>query len=202
MKKSLFIAFICLCAFFCSQAQHFTNGAGISLIHDETKYSRENPYMAIAYTPGVTFKENREYAYSINAPIRIGYSKYYYNQTYGNASVTDDWKSYIVQVPLMLNFNYGAGSSQKARGRVGFFGGAGYAAQYRAYDEVYTDTYNEIRISGNTSEFSTNIALNAGIRFAVGRSYRRKNLELGVGYFVGVTGETHQLLNFHFLFNF
>jgi|GEM_PF-1858682 len=201
MKKSLFIALLCISAFFTSQAQHFTNGLGISLIHDETKYSKDNPYIALAYTPGVTFKENSKYAYSINAPLRAGYSKYYYNQTYGTVSVIDDWKSFIFQVPLLFNFNYGAGSSQKARGKVGFFGGAGYAAQVRTYEETYTDTYNSVLIKNNTTEFSTNVALNTGIRFTIGRSYRRRNLELGMAYFVGVTGDTHNLLNFHLLFN-
>jgi hypothetical protein len=202
MKKSLFIALICLIAFLTGQAQHFTNGLGVALICDETKFSRENPYIAIAYTPGYTFIENRKYAYSINAPLRIGYSKYYYNATYENSVVTDDWKSYIFQLPLMFNFNYGAGSSQKARGHVGFFGGAGYAMQYRTYQETYIDTYNQNRITGNTSEFSTGIAINGGVRFAVGRAYRRKNIELGLAYVAGVTGETHNLLNFHVLFNF
>ncbi|SFW73879.1 hypothetical protein [Chitinophaga sancti] len=202
MKKSLLIALLCLSAFFTSQAQHFTNGLGIALIHDETKYSKDNPYIALAYTPGFTFKENSKYSFSINAPVRIGYAQYYYTQTYGSVTVSDDWKSYLFQVPLMFNFNYGAGSSQKARGRIGFFGGAGIAAQYRTYDEVYIDTYNSVHIIKNSSEFSTNVAINAGIRFAIGRSYRRRNLELGTALLVGVTGETHDLFNYHVLFNF
>ncbi|WP_343691640.1 hypothetical protein [Chitinophaga sp.] len=202
MKKSPFIILICLFAFFNGQAQHFTHGLGISLMHDETRFSRQHPYFALAYTPGFTFMENKKYAFSINAPLRVGYASYYYNATYGNAVVSDDWTSYIVQLPFMFNFNYGAGSSQKSRNRVGFYGGAGYGIQYRTYQETYIDTYNNTRITGDSTEFSTGVALNGGVRFAVGRSYRRRNIEVGLAYVAGITGVTHQLFNVHALFNF
>lgn len=202
MKKSLFIALICLSTFLTGQAQHFTNGLGVALIHDETKYSKDNPNISIAYTPGWTFGENRKYALSVNAPLRVGYSRYYYNAAADGVQVTDNWKSYIIQLPLMFNFNYGAGSSQKARNRVGFFVGAGYAAQYRIYKESYSDNITGANYKATATEFSTGVAFNGGIRFAVGKSYRRRNIELGMGYMVGLTGETHDLVSYHILYNF
>lgn len=200
MKKSLLISLFCVTAFLTCHAQHFTNGLGISVLHDETRYSGNNPYIGIAYTPGVTFLENRQYAFSITAPFRAGYASTYFYQNANDTVVIDDWQSVIVQLPVLFNFAYGAGSSQKARARFGFYGGVGYGVQMRYYHEAYQ--FNEIKSTVTSSAFSTGAAFSAGVRLAVGRSYRRRNIEAGVGYLVGVTGENHNIISYHVLFNF
>ncbi|WP_343672101.1 hypothetical protein [Chitinophaga sp.] len=200
MKKSLFITLLCVTAFFTCHAQHFTHGLGISVLHDESRFSTNHPYIGLAYTPGITFSETRKFAFSVTAPFRAGYSSSYFYADTNNIVISDDWQSVIVQLPLLFNFNYGAGSSQKARARVGFFGGAGYGVQMRYYHEKVT--FGEDITTGSTTAFSTGAAFNAGIRLAVGNSYRRKNIEAGIGYFVGVTGEDHNIISFHCLYNF
>ncbi|WPQ66359.1 hypothetical protein SIO70_15985 [Chitinophaga sancti] len=200
MKKSLLISLFCVTAFLTCHSQHFTNGLGISILHDETNYSGNNPYIGIAYTPGVTFLETRKYALSITAPLRVGYASTYFSQNSNDTIVIDDWQSVIVQLPVLFNFAYGAGSSQKAPARFGFFGGVGYGVQLRYYHEVYQ--FNETKSIGTSSPFSTGAAFSAGIRLAVGRTYRRKNIELGAGYLLGITGEDHNIISYHVLFNF
>ena len=133
MKKLLFSVFaICLSHFAISQT--FMQGVGINVVTQSSTGSTADPVGAIMYSPRVNFMETGNTSFSIGIPLSFGISGTYNSQNYD-----DNTLGLMLDVPLMFNYNYGAGSTKEAEDKFGFFAGVGFGYhtnQYTATDKV------------------------------------------------------------------
>lgn len=188
MKKSLLFSALLLCAS-AGFSQKFINGVGVCAF--STGGAGYSTFITggITYSPRVNIYSDENSAVSIGLPISfgIGYSSH---ESDGTASA-----SAVVNMPLVLNYNLGCGSTRQNESRIGFFagGGFGYHVAARATDDGYAD-------NNTTTVESFGPVANAGIRFAVGRGVH--NIELKVSYMKGLDTSKSDIFGLAGIFNF
>lgn len=97
----------------------------------------------------------------------------------------------LVQVPLMVNFNGGAGSSKDNEERFGYFFGGGFGYHSTGIGEFEgSKTYSK----------GLGSAANAGVRFAVGSN--QKNIEVRFSYMKGLKDYKPSMFGLNAAFNF
>jgi hypothetical protein len=198
MKRIFLLAFLCLAGVKASQAQHFSHGLGVGIFVEDGNGSYVKASYTFTYSPRISFAETDKTSLSVGIPLNIGFSGaddgiYASNGSY---KIEDNLR-YTINVPLMLNFNIGAGSSPACQERMGFFVGAGYAYNVGTTDQEVVGTPYHVY----ETESSTGPAANIGLRIGIGYK-KRRNIEIRTSYMRGVTSYKPHVLGINCLFNF
>jgi len=187
-------------------SQSFQHGVGVGFfidkISDEDIDGRVN--FGLLYNPRFNFVETRSLSLSIGVPLTIGFSGgYSANYSTNGDSYHENTIGYMFHAPLMLNLNLGGGSSKKSNRMFGGFFGGGYGfytantSKIERHDE-YWNLVSVDEIGGSTM----GPAVNAGMRFGVGRLNQKKSVEVRFSYFRGTTDYKLSLFGLNAGFNF
>ena len=107
MKK--FLALFVLCSLFhLSYSQRFINGIGACVFSTSGSGFSSFVTGGITYSPRVNLTESDQSTISIGIPISIGIS--YSGNSSGASSA-----SAVVNIPLVVNYNYGCGSTRQMK---------------------------------------------------------------------------------------
>lgn len=200
MKKVFLLAAICLAGVKASQAQHFTHGVGVGIFVEDAKMTDAKGSFGFTYSPRLSFAEAEKTSLSIGIPLNVGLSGSY-NAVYSNYGYYEEnTLGYMINVPLMFNFNFGAGSARGCKDRMGFFIGAGYAYHVGSVFEQFVDEYG-YEYTDSETKSSTGPAANIGMRIGVGYK-KKRNIEIRTSYMKGVSSYKPHVFGVNCLFNF
>jgi hypothetical protein len=189
MKKVFFSAlFLCLSCIAFSQT--FMHGVGVNtMVQTASGYSTQ-VVGGLMYSPRISFMETDNTSLSVGIPLSIGFSAHYSTNGYDETNSL----GLVFDAPLILNFNYGAGSSKETESRFGLFVGGGFGyhtSQYTASD-AYLDVSDKMSGFGPVG--------NAGIRFGVGN--HSHNVEIRFSYMKTLDITKSSIVGIGGLFNF
>lgn len=197
MKKILFLAACGLTFSLSTVAQHFRNGIGAGFFVEDAPYSDAKVAFSFTYAPTLFFAEREHTSFSVGIPIslgvHIGTSNAYYYDDYVEYSRVDG--GLMMDIPAIVNFNYGAGAIKGGHDKWGFFVGGGYG--YHLSTEQYFDDYYDETFTN----YTFGITGNAGFRIALGQR-RRHNIEVKFSYMKGLTNYKPDVYGVNCLFNF
>ncbi len=188
MKKLIFSA----CAFCLSSfgfAQTFMHGVGVNTFVQSASGFSTQVTGGIIYSPRISFMETDNTSLSVGIPLSIGVSASY-NTSYDGSSSA----SVMFDAPLIVNFNYGAGSSKETENRFGFFAGGGFG--YHSSEYSSSDGYDDY--GEKMSGFGP--VGNAGIRIGVGSGSH--NIEIRLSYMKTLDTSKSNVFGIGGLFNF
>lgn len=193
MKKIIFSLSL-IFSVFSASSQSFMHGAGVGFIASNTSVSdaKTKIYFTLHYYPQVAFLENESFSLSAGIPFTLGLSgTYSANYSTRGDSYEENTLLALVQIPLMVNFNGGAGSSKDNEERFGYFVGGGFGYHSTGIDEFEgTKTYSK----------GVGPAANAGVRFAVGSN--QKNIEIRLSFMKGLKDYKPSMFGLNAAFNF
>jgi len=191
MMKLFFSALTILFSQF-TFSQTFLHGVGVVTFIESAPGYSTGATGGITYSPKINFMESGNTSLSLGIPFSIGFSGSYSYSTYGGESNT---LGLMLDAPLILNFNVGAGSGKESESRIGFFagGGFGYHASSFSGSDFYGDNYSD-KVSG----FGP--VGNLGIRIAVGR--KSKNVEIRLSYMKTTDISKSNIFGIGGIFNF
>ncbi|MBC6490121.1 hypothetical protein ACFSQD_07320 [Flavihumibacter stibioxidans] len=197
--KKLLIAALALFALTKTNAQSFMHGAGTGLSVVTMKNGDPSAYGTLLYSPRLTVMETETSSITVGIPLTLGLAgSYSYDNYYGESSDIQ----YLVNAPLMVNLNIGAGSSPITEDRFGFFIGGGFGINYGNYlvdDVIIVDGFEYYdQVSKNVTTYGP--AANAGVRIGVGR--QTKNIEILLSYMKGINETKPNTFGLACLFNF
>jgi outer membrane protein W len=197
MKKILVLAACGLSLSLTSFAQHFRNGLGVGIYVEDAPYDDTKVGLSLTYSPTLFFAEQEKTSFSVGIPISLGVhagttGDYFYN---GYNEYTRVSAGVMVDIPAIVNFNYGAGAVMGSRDKWGFFVGGGYG--YHMTTQQYVGDSYEETFTNNTF----GITGNAGFRIGLG-TRRRHNLEVKFSYMKGLTDYKPNVYGVNCLFNF
>jgi len=201
MKRILPVLTLCL---FVSAAysQTFRQGVGLSA-HCGFLSNEDNDLTfssALNYTPRFHFMEKKNISLSVGLPVSVGFSGgYSYDGDFEEYDSNDD-VNFMINAPLMIDFNWGAGANRETKKRFGLFVGVGAGFHYGDFLERKYDADNLYYYTQNRSVASFGHAVNFGMRFATGR--RQKNIELRFSIHDGVNKPRATVLGVGTHFNF
>jgi hypothetical protein len=126
MKKNLVLTVCILSSAFTSLAQRFGHGIGVATFtyHDNV-YDKEKG-IAITYSPVFFFAEGRKTSFSAGMPVMLGVSNgiFGYKGYLADGTYRESTHNFMLNLPVIINFNIGAGAVKDA-GYYGFFIGTG-----------------------------------------------------------------------------
>ncbi len=202
--KRLLVALTFITLVQSASSQTFLHGAGVGFnySHPKSGLVDSKVYFTLHYYPQVTFVENESFSVSAGIPLTVGLTGTF------NASYSSRGDSYeentlftLVQIPLMVNFNGGAGSTKENEQRFGYFLGGGFGYHSTGIDDVMlTDEFgNDI---GTKKVYSKGFgpAANAGVRFAVGS--HQKTIEIRASFMQGLKDYKPGMFGLNAAFNF
>lgn len=198
MKKLLCSAVLSF-FIFSAYSQSFMHGVGVSIFVTKVPQTDVGAFGGVTYSPRINFVETESLSLSAGIPLSIGMSgNYYYTDMNGYSS---DYNSlrFMMNAPMIINLNLGAGSTKENEDRFGFFVGGGYGYHFGDFNVIKSDEY------GYTYQDNTTIgvhgpAANIGIRIAVGS--HRKNIETRLSYMKGINEAKPSIFGMAALFNF
>jgi hypothetical protein len=164
-------------------SQTFTPEMGLNYMFQPTSW-KDQRSCGIIYSPRLNFYECKNSSFSIGFPLTFGWSDF------RNVQIT------TVDIPLEIDYNFGAGSVKGSRRRLGYFAGVGYGFHLNnvPFDPAYSpynyfSLYSSFRgvvgstglaLSGWEAISSFGPTLNAGFRIATG--HRGKTIEFRLSY--------------------
>jgi hypothetical protein len=175
-------------------SQSFMQGAGVAIFVANVNNSDPAVVAGLTYSPRFNFVEMENMSVSVGVPLTVGVSGYYNSMDDENSSL-----SFMVNVPLMINLNVGAGSTKENERRFGFFVGAGFGYHLGSFTTNTTDGYGD-EFSSYSAKSSYGPAANAGVRIAVGSHH--KNIEIRLSYLKGIDVNSVNAYGVATLFNF
>jgi hypothetical protein len=171
-------------------SQTFLYGIGIGSMIQTQSISRRIGSFIFTNSFRFSFIEKDKSSFSIDLPSTVGFSSTYRGQG------PDLTLGIMIDAPLLLSFNYGAGSKRVSNSRFGFFAGAGFG--YHRNEYSYTDdNFNHVRSQIN----GFGPAGNTGFRFAVGRNLQH-DIEIRFSYMKMMDGYKTNIFGIGCLFNF
>jgi hypothetical protein len=190
MKKLFLIVAICM-IYANTFSQRIQHGVGFGVLGDHVKDVDLNGSFDVIYSPKINLTETSLMSVSIGIPLSISFCEAQSAESDPGITVLPLESSKLrimVHVPLMLNLNFGAGSSEKSSKRFGGFIGGGYA--YCNYTKTNLLLYDKegnqyTRALGGST---TGPAANGGICFRVHKHHVR-DLVLRLNYYKGLTGD-------------
>lgn len=200
MRKILVSLFIIISVQQAS-SQTFLHGAGVGFAVANSKTAGQDAkvFGTFHYYPQVTFVESETYSVSAGIPLTVGLSgSYSANFSSRGDSYEENSLLAMLQMPLMVNFNGGAGSTKETEQRFGYFigGGFGYHSTGIGY---YTDEFGN-ELDGKQYSKGFGPAANAGVRFAVGSN--QKNIEVRFSFMKGLKDAKPSVFGLNAAFNF
>lgn len=198
MKKLILAA---ATLFFSSQAfnQTFLHGAGTGFAVSTMKNAETGVFGTLMYNPRVTVMETEYSSLTVGIPLTLGLAgSYSYSSYYGEESDI----RYMLNAPLILNMNWGAGSSKITEDRFGFFLGGGFGVNTGSYvvEETIVDGQFEYLTQVKKNLTTYGPAANAGVRFGVGS--QTKNIEVLLSYMKGINEGKPNHFGLQAVFNF
>ncbi len=183
-------------------SQTFRHGVGLGVYGSFLSKNDGDPsiFSSINYTPRFHFMEKENTSLSIGLPIAIGFAgSYSYSTDYYDDYYESDFR-FMVNAPLMVDFNWGAGATRETEKRFGLFAGIGAGFHYGDFVEDYTnpDDFYTYRRTRSVTSFGP--AANLGMRFAVGK--RQKNVEVRFSYHGGLNSPRANVIGAGAHFNF
>ena len=197
MKK---INFLVVLVFVASTAfsQSFMHGAGVSFLFGKTSEADLSFYGGLTYSPRFNFLETESISVSVGLPLSVGISGSY-NYTISNGeSYEENTLGFMVNAPIMLSLNGGAGSTKENESRFGYFFGGGFGYHYGKYNLSEALSFDDPPRKVEPSTIGP--AANAGFRIAVGS--HMKNIEGRFSYMKGITNAKPHIFGMAVLFNF
>jgi len=197
MKKGLLFLIIATLSAGAAFSQSFMHGAGLNVFVATAPGGKASVNGGVSYSPRFNFIEQEDMSVSVGIPFTVGVSGSYsanYNSQYGSSS--SNTLSVMLNAPLMVNLNMGAGSTKETESRFGYFVGAGFGYHYGTYNISDILDYEE-----TSSKFSTVGPVgNAGVRFGVGRGSH--NIEVRLQYMKGINDVKPNIYSVGAAFNF
>lgn len=191
MKKIYLLAFFTH-LFSVSFSQKLIHGIGTGLLVEKIRGIDPELSFLFTYSPRINVSETQSMSLSLGIPLSIGIGGSF-DQGY-----TGDYTAYTfwINTPLILNVNFGAGSTKQNKEKVGFFAGGGFAQQFGLH------TSGDYTVGNSSSTTSTyGPTGNIGFRFAVGS--HQKNIETKMSYMRGIGGDYEaDIYSLQVLFNF
>ncbi|MCO5240004.1 MAG: hypothetical protein M9904_08105 [Chitinophagaceae bacterium] len=191
MKKTI-LFFVFALSIYSASSQSFMHGAGVGFLVSNPSNADTKVFATLHYYPQVAFVQTGAFSVSAGIPLTVGLTGSY------NAGYSSNGGSYeentllgLIQVPLMVNFNGGAGSSKENEQRVGYFIGGGFGYHSTGIGE-FDDKKHYTKGFGP--------AANAGLRFAVGS--HQKNIEARLSYMKGLKDFKPSMFGLNAAFNF
>jgi hypothetical protein len=143
------------------KSNYFAHSAGF-IFFGATEYFSAG----VVYSPRINFLILSEKStFSVGTHLGLGANFNYSSDSRGNSSSSS---SYAVDLPLMIEYNFGNAATRNANTKFGGFAGAGYGWHNatRGFFTTYTGSAQpedaDLHISG--------LAVNAGFRFPLGRT--------------------------------
>lgn len=200
MKKLLLLAVIALSCIQPALAQRFKHGVGTLIAVETADYMDSKANFGITYSPALFFAEQGNTSFSVGIPVSVGFSEGYdTDDDYIGGYYSSTSIGWMVDVPVIVNFNYGAGARKGGSQRWGFFVGGGYG--YHLSTENYYLYYDNNGDYPSTSNSTLGITGNAGFRIGMGRHHRH-NLEIKFSYMKGMTDYKPNVYGVNCIFNF
>jgi hypothetical protein len=180
-------------------SQSFMHGAGAGVFLHSEPNTNATAAFVLTYSPRINFLETKELSVSAGIPLSVGFSGSY---SYGGSPYFGPNESntpgFMINAPLIINLNVGAGSTKENEKRFGFFvgGGLGYHYGNDAKEGIDGDyvTY------GGYYGSSIGPAGNIGLRLAVGS--HQKNIETRFSYMKAISESKIAAYGITALFNF
>ena len=196
MKKLFFLALL-VCSIGTGFAQSFMHGVGAGILFGKTENADLSLYGGVTYSPRFNFIETESMSVSVGVPLTLGFSGSYSYSNYNGDVYEESDFGFMINAPLMINLNGGAGSTKENESRFGYFFGGGFGYHYGKYNlSEIIDPYEETSPAGGT----VGPAANAGFRIAVGS--HMKNIEGRFSYMKGITNAKPHVFGMAVLFNF
>lgn len=199
MKRLLVLAVISLSCTHFALAQRFKQGVGTLIAVETAAYMDTKANFGITYSPALFFAEQGNTSFSAGIPVSVGFNEGYSSDDYINGYYGSTSIGWMVDVPVILNFNYGAGARKGGHQRWGFFVGGGYG--YHLSTDNYYFNYDNNGDYKTTSNSTLGITGNAGFRIGMGRHHRH-NLEVKFSYMKGMTDYKPDVYGVNCIFNF
>jgi hypothetical protein len=180
-------------------AQTFMHGAGTGTMITSMKNAETGVFGTLMYNPRFTVVENESSSVTVGIPLTVGISgSYSYSSYYGE----ENSLNYMINAPLMVNLNFGAGSSKDVENRFGFFLGGGFGVNNGSYQvsKYISENGYETYVEGNETITTFGPAANAGVRFAVGSGTH--NIEILLSYMKGLNSDKPNTFGIQGVFNF
>ena len=196
--KTFFISVFLLCTLQYTKAQSFLHGVGIGVFVTETPLTEIGGFGAITYSPRFNMYETEELSLSLGVPLTVGLSGTYQYDYYNGYVDEQSTIRFMLNAPLMVNFNFGTGSTKQNQKRFGFFAGGGFGMHYGDYQYMVSENgYDYYQ-----SKYGTTVgpAANIGFRFAAG--HHQKNIEARFSYMKGISTPNTAVYGAGALFNF
>ena len=196
MKKILSTVLLAVCLNI-SFAQSYMGGIGLFGGHSTDINGYSFAEFGFTYSPRFNFLEKDKFSVSAGIPLGVGFamgtsSLVYdsYNSTYTSGTAA----GVILDVPVMVNINFGRGSTKSNTDKFGFFGGIGLGLN----EQLLVDDSPT-----NSTASSANIgpAINGGVRFGIGKR-GHKNLEVKLYGMDGISGAKTVEITGAAIFNF
>lgn len=183
MKKIVLLAIACI-AGLPVFSQRFVHGIGFSTSIDHTSRGGSIPSFGLSYAIRYNVMETDKMTISVGIPFTVGGSGgsgeddmdwyydadgniiYYYTGEKNDGPVKK-FRS-MVDVPLIINFNFGAFSSFANKKAVGFFAGGGLAYHYGPVNVKYKDV-NGGTMTDSITQHSFGPIGNIGMRIGLGK---------------------------------
>lgn len=184
MKKIVLLAITCI-AGFPVFSQRFVHGIGFHTSIDHTSRGGSIPSFGLTYAIRYNVLEKDKMTISVGIPLTAGGSGgsgegeemdwyydadgniiYYYTGRKKDGPVKK-FRS-MVDIPLIINFNFGAFSSFDNKKSVGFFAGGGLAYHYGPVNVKYKDV-NGGTLTDSITQHSFGPVGNIGMRIGLGK---------------------------------
>jgi hypothetical protein len=136
-------------------SQTFMQGLGVNLVMQSLPGYSVKPVVGIIYSPKFNFFEKDHSSLSVGLPVSLAYAGNYNTQAGIENNTTFGW---MLDAPLMINYNYGAGSNKKDTGKFGFFVGIGYGYHSNPFTDNSGDDVAYVE-SGFGPVFNTGVRI-------------------------------------------
>jgi hypothetical protein len=198
MFKRTVVALLAIFIFATSEAQSFMHGVGTGTLLSTAKDANFTAFGTLLYNPRFSFAETESSSFSIGIPLTLGLAGSY---TYDNYAGVQNNSRFMVNAPLIFDFNMGAGSSKESEDRFGWFAGGGFGLNVGSFytDEIY-DPETGNYTGGQKTHTSFGPAVNGGVRFAVGQGTH--NIEVLLSYMKGLNDLKPNTIGIQAVFNF
>ncbi|PSL49906.1 hypothetical protein CLV51_1011246 [Chitinophaga niastensis] len=199
MKKIILLAVACF-AGLGSFSQSFMHGAGVVIFVDKAANTDANIIGGLTYSPRFNFMEQENLSLSIGVPLSVGLSGSYNSRSDNGYYSEQNTLKFMFDAPLILNLNFGCGSSKANESRFGFFVGGGFGYHYGTMNETLKDGSGYDYTIATTGSTSGPVG-NLGVRIGVGKNARR-NIEIKTSYMKGMNNNKPSIFSLGTLFNF
>lgn len=207
MKKVLLLVALGTFILQTAVAQQFRFGFGGGIMNQDAQ--RDQTFF-LTVSPGIYLPVSKRVSFSLDLPLKAGYTGgAFAPYSYDGEPYHLNASGYAFNIPLMMNFNFGAGAVRGKKDTIGaarwstinreegfgFFLGMGLASHYSVQKTSYTTFSSDATIVDvhNTYYYqSTGIMFNAGIRIGVG-PHKQHSFECRFFYMKGTTNEKPEI---------